>query len=116
MNKVWPKKVNFRNQFIHIKNYLKAILYFQDKNKWGKAFHNAQRMIIHNNNMVEKLTNIYRDLFHYASFYISCKKSDSLGKHGDLHSEQNYSSIIAYMGQGNSLSIKEQIESLIRKY
>ena len=71
---------------------------------------------MHNTDMVDKLTNIYNDPSHYAGFYLSCNKSGSLGKHGDSHSEQNHGSIVAYMGQGGSLSIKEQIESLMRRH
>ena len=41
MNEVWPKKANFGNQFIHITNFLQAMLYSRDENKWDEAFVNA---------------------------------------------------------------------------
>ena len=66
--------------------------------------------------MADKVTTIYNDPNHYAGYYLSCVKSGSLGKHGDSYSEQNHGSIIAYMGQGGSLSIKEQIESLMKRH
>ena len=116
MNEVWPKRTNFGNQFVHIKNYLQAMLYSRDENEWDDAFYNARRIIIHNTEMADKLTSIYNDPSHYAGYYLSRIKSGSLGKHGDSHSEQNHGSIVAYMGQGGSLSIKEQIESLMKRH
>ena len=74
------------------------MLYSRDEVGWDDAFYNARRIIMHNNDIVEKLTNIHGDPSHYAGFYLSCNKSGSLRRHGNSHSEQNHSSIVAYMG------------------
>ena len=66
--------------------------------------------------MVEKLTKIHRDPHHYAGYFLTTVKGGSLGKHGDSHSEQNHSSVVAHLGQGGSLSIREQINALINRH
>ena len=92
------------------------MLYSRSKNEWDEAFHNARSLVINNHNLVEKLTKIHKDPSHYAGYYLSSVKGGSLGKHGDSHSEQNHSSVVAYLGQGGSLAIQEQIQALLKRH
>ena len=116
MNEVWPKRENFGHKFSSIKNYLQAMLFCRTENEWDDAFYNARRLISDFPDMVDKLTKIYKDPNHYSGYYLAKKKGGSLGKNGDAHVEQNHSSVVAYLGQGGSLAIREQIHKLIMRH
>ena len=92
------------------------MLYSRTENEWDDAFHNARRLLNNNHEMVDKLSDIHNDPSHYAGYYLCKIKGGSLGKHGDSHSGQNHSSVVAYLGQGGSLSITEQIVALMRRH
>ena len=92
------------------------MLYSRTRNDWDDAFVNGRRAIMDHPALVNKLTEIYNDPSQFVVYFLYEEKGGSLGTHGNSHSEQNYGSIVAYLGQGDSLSIMEQISHLIMRH
>ena len=111
---VWPKAFG-QNNFMQIKNFLKGMLESRTIKDWEESYKSARSHLLHLPHLAEKLDSLYELPSYYAGYFLE-QNGGSIGMNGSSSAEQNHSSVCAYLGDGATWSIVEQIDQLIKRH
>ena len=115
LNEVYPKKDSFGLIFADIREHVKGMLECETEKQFRICFKTAKKIIKANPKKVEILEDIYNNPEYYAGYFLKSVPGH-LGKQGDSHAEQNHSSVVAYLGNGGSMRVAQQVCELIDRH
>ena len=109
LSEIYPKKDSFGPIFSDIRDYVKGIL--ESKDQFSNCFEKA-KLFFCSSQKNEILEAIFHNPECYAGYFLNSVPVH-LVKQEDFHAEQNYFSVVAYLGKSGSMIVAKQMYMLI---
>jgi hypothetical protein len=113
LHEVWPEQFH-SSVYPSLKKFLSAMLLSRTLEEWYNAYTCGVELVQSKPRMLSSLNAIYNNPSQFAGYYLRGIEGNLL-MNGDVAAEQNHSGVVAYLGQGASYSVAEQITHLLNR-
>ena len=113
LHEVWPDQFH-SSVYPDLKKFLSTMLLSRTQEDWENAYSCGAELVHTKPRMMSSLNAIYNNPSQFAGYYL-CAIEGNLCMNGDVAAEQNHFGVVAYLGQGASYSVAEQITHLLNR-